>query len=70
MDCEQLRLVTSLAIEIVRGETPNPLFRAVMDASCAGFIIVSAERRILCANRAMAELTGYTVEELIALPSS
>lgn len=70
LDGAQLRLTTSLASDILRDELPSPLFRAVMDASYAGFLIVSPERRILYANRAMADLTGYAVDELIALPST
>ncbi len=66
----QLGLWSALAAPIVRRELSNPLFRAVMEASHSAFLIVNPERRILYANRALAELTGYSLHELVALPSS
>lgn len=70
VNAAQLHLAASIAHEIVRAEVANPLFRAVMDASHVGFLVLSTRGQILYANRALAELTGYTLDELHAFPSA
>ncbi|MDA0350758.1 MAG: winged helix-turn-helix domain-containing protein [Chloroflexi bacterium] len=48
---------------------PQVLELALMQASTA-VLLVSAERRVVWANSAAAELTGYSIQELFALPST
>ena len=43
-------------------------YRAFVDESLQGFVIVSEDSRLLYANQAAAEMCGYTVDELLELP--
>lgn len=57
-----------LAATLGWSDAVDALFVGVMAASSSGFMIVTPERRIVYANIAMSQLTGYSVEELLALP--
>jgi len=60
-----------IAGETVSDEsTPRSAAEIALDGASTAILLVSNERKILWANRAAAELSGYSLDELYALPST
>ena len=47
-----------------RSPSPDPLFRAVLDAALDGIIVIDRNGRILTANKAAEQMFGYTLAEV------
>jgi two-component system response regulator HydG len=54
--------------EALFGPKPEQFWKTVIDTMMDGLLIVDPEGRILAANRAMEEITGYRREELVGQP--
>jgi len=52
------------------GSTPRSAAEIALDGASTAIILVSNARKILWANPAASELSGYTLDELYALPST
>jgi len=57
-----------LTLEIMGQRQTQEAYRAVVDHSLQGLVVIQ-DMRIVFANQAMAEISGYCVEEILAAPS-
>jgi len=60
--------LATIAQNITERKKAGEAYRALVDHSLQGLVIIQDEH-VVFANQAMAEITGYTVDEMLAMPS-